>query len=68
VYQNFIPYADPMYMPFSRMPMAMPQAGELMLVRAYVLDQPYIGLLPLNEALGKGTIFPNLVVPFPQQR
>lgn len=70
MYQNFIPCQDPMYMPFSRMPMPMPmpQATELMLVRAYVLDQPYIGLLPLGEALVEGTIFPNLVVPFPNQR
>jgi hypothetical protein len=68
VYQNFNPYSDPMYMPFSRMPMHMPQAPELMLVRAYVIDQPYTGLLPLNEALEKGTLFPNLVVPFPKQR
>lgn len=68
MYQNFIPYQDPMYIPFSRMPMPMPPTNELMLVRAYVLRQPYTGLLPLGEALAKGTLFPNLVVPFPNQR
>ncbi|RMC92896.1 spore coat associated protein CotJA [Clostridium autoethanogenum] len=36
------------------------------LARAYVPMQPYIGLLPLNMALKKGTIFPNLVMPFPE--
>lgn len=66
MYQNFMPCPDPMYMPFSRMPME--PVGDLMLVRAYVPDQPYIGLLPLPEAIAKGTIFPNLVVPFPHER
>ncbi|KYH28673.1 MULTISPECIES: spore coat associated protein CotJA [Clostridium] len=66
MYQNFMPCPDPVYMPFSRMPM--PEMGDLMLARAYVPDQPYIGLLPLNEALAKGTVFPNLVVPFPHKR
>lgn len=68
MYQNFIPYQDPMYVPFSRMPMPMPPTNELMLARAYIPNQPYIGLLPLDEALEKGTLFPNLVVPFPKQR
>lgn len=66
MYQNFMPCPDQMYMPFSRMPM--PHADEIMLVRAYIPDQPYIGLLPLHEALAKGTIFPNLVVPFPYDK
>ncbi|WP_242943890.1 spore coat associated protein CotJA [Clostridium homopropionicum] len=39
--------------------------GELELVRAYVVRQPYTGLFPLSEALHKGTIFPNLYMPYP---
>jgi hypothetical protein len=35
------------------------------LARAYIPDQPYTGLFPLSEALRKGTIFPNLYIPFP---
>jgi hypothetical protein len=42
-----------------------PNSGKR-LARAYVPMQPYIGLLPLNIALKKGTIFPNLVMPFPE--
>lgn len=34
------------------------------LARAYVPMQPYIGLLPLNIALKKGTVFPNLVTSY----
>jgi hypothetical protein len=37
------------------------------LARAYIIDQPFIGLLPLEEALKKGTIFPNLVMPEPHE-
>jgi len=36
----------------------------LQLARAYVPYQPYIGLYPLGEALIKGTIFPNLYIPY----
>lgn len=46
-------------------PMPNSQVVEMQLARAYVPDQPYIGLMPLNEALLKGTIFPNLAIPFP---
>lgn len=38
------------------------------LARAYVPMQPYIGLLPLNTALEKGTVFPNLVMPYPENQ
>lgn len=37
---------------------------RMMLTRAYVPDQPYIGMFPLEEALRKGTIFPNLAIPY----
>lgn len=66
MYQNFMPCPDSMYKPFSRRPMH--HVDEIMLIRAYIPDQPYIGLLPLDKALEKGTIFPNLVVPFPYER
>jgi hypothetical protein len=33
--------------------------------RAYIPRQPYIGMFPLNQALKKGTLFPNLYVPYP---
>jgi hypothetical protein len=46
------------------MPMPKAQVVEMQLARAYVPDQPYIGLLPLSEALIKGTIFPNLAIPY----
>ena len=45
-------------------PMPKTQVVEMQLARAYVPDQPYIGLLPLNEALITGTIFPNLAIPY----
>jgi hypothetical protein len=46
-------------------PVQKAQVVDMKLARAYVPDMPYIGLLPLNEALMKGTIFPNLAIPFP---
>lgn len=38
---------------------------NMQLARAYVPLQPYIGLFPLDEALRKGTLFPNLYIPYP---
>lgn len=46
-------------------PMPKPHVIDMQLARAYVPDMPYIGLLPLSEALMKGTIFPNLAIPYP---
>ncbi len=47
------------------MPINMPyQMGNLNLAEAYVLDQPYIDKFPLDEALKKGTLFPNLYKPY----
>lgn len=37
---------------------------KMQLARAYVPDQPYIGMFPPEEALKKGTIFPNLAIPY----
>ena len=37
---------------------------SMRLAHAYVPDQPYIALFPLDEALKKGTIFPNLYMPY----
>jgi len=34
------------------------------LAQAWVLDQPYESLFPLDEALEKGTIFPCLYQPY----
>lgn len=45
-------------------PMPNTQVIQMQLARAYVPAQPYIGLLPLNEALVIGTIFPNLALPY----
>ena len=33
------------------------------LPRSYVIDQPYVGILPLAEGLHRGTIFPNIILP-----
>jgi|BioPla2DNA2_1021312.scaffolds.fasta_scaffold08100_10 hypothetical protein len=56
------PYPNPMAMPMYNMP------PEIQLARAYVPDQPYERLFPLNEALKKGTLFPNLYQPYMQKR
>jgi len=63
MYQNFTPYSNPYFIPNTRS--MMPPMGELELVRAYIVRQPYTGLFPLSEALHKGTIFPNLYMPYP---
>lgn len=34
--------------------------------RAYVPIQPFIGLLPLDIAFKKGTVFPNINVDYPR--
>lgn len=49
-------YKMPMFMPF--------QMENLELARAYVIDQPYIGMFPLSEAFKKGSLFPNLYKPY----
>ena len=62
VYSKFVPHVNSRFMPSPIFPT---NSGKR-LARAYVPMQPYIGLLPLNIALKKGTIFPNLVIPFPE--
>jgi hypothetical protein len=62
--QAFIPYFDPSQM---RNQINSPtMLGQLMLARAYVLDQPYSGLFSLDMALKVGTIFPNMFEAFPK--
>lgn len=47
------------------MPIYMPnKMGNMNLAETYVLDQPYIEKYPLDEALRKGTLFPNLYRPY----
>ena len=50
---------NPNHMP---MPMYMPR--EMQLARAYIPNQPYERLFPLEEALKKGTLFTNLYQPY----
>jgi hypothetical protein len=38
----------------------------MILARAYIPAQPFIGLLPLDVAFKKGTVFPNIDVKFPR--
>ncbi len=40
----------------------------LELARAYVPNQPYVGMLPLDEALKKGSLFPNLFDPYESKK
>lgn len=62
LYSRFIPCLNPQFM---RSPV-LPNTSNKQLARVYVPMQPYIGLLPLNVALKKGTVFPNLVMPYPE--
>ncbi|MEY8763729.1 MULTISPECIES: spore coat associated protein CotJA [Clostridium] len=62
MHSNFVPYMNPgEYM----IPSMFSAGPGKRLAQAYVPMQPYIGLLPLNTALKKGTVFPNLVIPYP---
>lgn len=75
LYPNFMPYMPPNMGPnmgpntrpnFMPPPNMMPQ---MQLARVYIMPQPFIGLLPLKEALREGTVFPNLVKPYnPKKR
>lgn len=51
-----------LYQPLTRDSEKVPM--RMMLTRAYVPAQPYIGMFPLEEGLRKGTIFPNLAIPY----
>jgi len=63
--QDFIPYFNPAIMRNQKHSPAM--VMPLMLARAYVLNQPYTGLFPLEKALMVGTIFPNMYDAFPER-
>jgi hypothetical protein len=61
-----MPYVNPVYMRDAMYsPPNMPNMPNIQLARAYVPDQPYVGLFPPSEGLRKGTIFPNLYIPYP---
>ncbi|KXZ40663.1 Spore coat associated protein JA (CotJA) [Alkalithermobacter thermoalcaliphilus JW-YL-7 = DSM 7308] len=38
------------------------------LARAYVHAQPYIGMISLDEALKRGSVFPNLYQPYKKKK
>ncbi|MCI1944267.1 spore coat associated protein CotJA [Clostridium luticellarii] len=65
MYSKFVPYMNPEeYMD----PSIFTADSGKRLAQAYVPMQPYIGLLPLKVALQKGTVFPNLVIPYPDNQ
>jgi hypothetical protein len=37
---------------------------ELRLATAYIPNQPYVGLVPLQEGFHRGSMFPNLYQPY----
>lgn len=37
---------------------------ELRLATAYIPNQPYVGILPLEEGFQRGSMFPNLYEPY----
>lgn len=39
----------------------MPKLG---LAEAYIKDQPYVGMVPLQEGFHRGSMFPNLYKPY----
>lgn len=64
-YSKFNPY-QPLTRDSDNIPKRVPM--NMMLTRAYVPDQPYIGMFPLEEGLRRGTIFPNLAVPYAMKK
>lgn len=64
MYQNFMPCMDPKYLRCSNNTLVPSETMEL--ARAYVPNQAYVGLLPLNIALKRGTVFPNIDVTYPR--
>ncbi|KGM96570.1 hypothetical protein Z968_05900 [Clostridium novyi A str. 4552] len=63
MYQNFMPYINPMYMLNTRNGML--QEREMDLARVYFKSQPFVGIFPVDEAMYKGTVFPNLYAAYP---
>lgn len=64
MYDNFNPYFTP-ERKHKEKTKGHPMVSNLKFARAYVPRQPYIGMFPINEALRKGMLFPNLYEPFP---
>ena len=64
MYQNYDQYIDSFYNRCNCNSMNM--SSNLRLARAYVIDQPYSDLLPLNKALKYGTVFSNINLSFPR--
>lgn len=64
----YIPYVNPMYLRGNTMDeddaRVIPCMSKKMLARSYVPRQPYVRPYPLPEGLKKGTIFPNLDMPY----
>lgn len=52
----------PMMMPMGMGKMS--YGGRIQLTRAFVPDQPYTDIFPPEEALRRGTLFPNLAIPY----
>lgn len=64
MYQNFMPYMEPCHLRCSFNAAGTSETIEL--ARAYIPRQSYIGLLPLNIAIRKGTVFPNINITYPR--
>lgn len=41
---------------------------EIRLATAYIPNQPYVGLVPLQEGFHRGSMFPNLYQPYQDWR
>ena len=67
--QIYIPYVNPIYLKgYTRSTeddWEIPCMSKKKLARAYVPRQPYVMPYPFPEGLKKGTIFPNLDLPYP---
>lgn len=54
---------------FDQSPMYVPedtrvQKSTMRFARAYIINQPYVGISPLDVALKRGNLFPNLYLPY----
>ena len=67
--QIYIPYVNPIYLKENMRgtddDRDTPCTSRRRLTRAYVPRQPYMKPYPMVEGLKKGTIFPNLDIPYP---
>jgi hypothetical protein len=66
--QIYIPYVNPIYLRGNTKDeddaREMPCMNKKKFARSYVPRQPYMRPYPLSEGLKKGTIFPNLDMPY----